>query len=85
MWGGSHFEPFEAGTWGELEVLDLREYLLNFVLFPDLTQGAATINEKNLQVEKDNATLEDKAEIDGEMYVYWIISSQMIMFCLYRF
>ena len=45
------------------------KYLLNFVCFPDLTQGEATVDEKNLRVDKDNATLEDKAEIDGEMYV----------------
>ena len=79
MWGGSHFEPFEAGTWGELEVLDLREYLLNFVFFPDLTHGEATIYEKNLQVDGGNATLEDKAEINGEMYAFRCILSQMIM------
>ena len=35
--------------------------------FPDLTQGAATINEKNLQVEDTNATLKDKAEIWGNL------------------
>ena len=47
----------------------MRDYLLNFLCFTDLTQGEATINEKNLQVDKNYATLEDKTEIDGEMYV----------------
>ena len=51
-------------------MLPLREYLLNFLCFPDLTQGKASIDKKNLQVEKDNAALEDRAEINGEMYVF---------------
>ena len=50
-------------------MLFLRDHLLNFVCFPDLTQGEATINKKNLRVEKDKATLEDKTEMSGEMYV----------------
>ena len=54
-------------------MLSFREYLMNFVFFPDLTQGEATIYEKNLQVDGDNATLEDKAEIFGEMYDFAII------------
>ena len=45
------------------------EYLMNICAFPDLTQGEATINKKNLRVEKDKATLEDKTEMSGEMYV----------------
>ena len=43
---------------------------MNFVSFPDLTQGEATIDEKNLWVDEDNAALEDKAEMNGEMYVF---------------
>ena len=49
-------------------MLFFREYLLNCLYFPDLTQGRASVDEKNLQVE-DIATLEDKAEMNGEMYV----------------
>ena len=60
-------------------MLSLWEYLLNSMCFPDLTQGKATIDEKNLRVVKDNATLEDKAEINGEMYAFICILSQMIM------
>jgi hypothetical protein len=40
------------------------EYLLNFACFPDLTQGKATIDKKS-----NNATLEEKVEINGEIYV----------------
>ena len=39
--------------------------------FPDLTQGEAAINEKNPQAEGNNATLDVKAEINGEMYVLY--------------
>ena len=49
-------------------MLSVNGYLLNFVYFPDLTQGKAAIDKKNLRVE-GNATLEDKAEMNGEMYV----------------
>ena len=59
-------------------MLFLLEYLLNFMCFPDLTPGKATIDEKNLRVGNKKATLEDKAEIDGEMYVVFNILSQMI-------
>lgn len=54
-------------------MLPLKDYLLKFMCFPDLTQGAATINKNNLKVEDINVTLEDKAEINGEMYVFCII------------
>ena len=70
---------------GEIGVLLLRKYLLNFVCIPNLTQGAATIDVKKLQVENDNATLEDRAEINGEMYVYIFILSQMFMIYHHRF
>ena len=39
------------------------------LIFPDLTQGKAVNNEKNLPVEDNDATLEDEAKINGEMYV----------------
>ena len=38
--------------------------------FPDLAQGEATFNEKNLPVDVKKATLVDKAKINGEMYVF---------------
>ena len=70
---------------GGIGVLSLREYLLNCLCFPDLTQSEATIYEKILQVDKDKATLEGKAEINGEMWVFEICLSQMIMFCHFKF
>ena len=42
---------------------------VELLCFPDLTQGEAAINEKNPQVEGNDATLDVKAEINGEMYV----------------
>ena len=58
----------------------MKEHLLNFMCFPDLTQGEATINEKNLLVEKDTATLEDKAEIKRiDDLIEWIeVKSSLI-------
>ena len=47
-------------------------------IFPDLTQGKAVINQKNLPVEINNATFEEEAEINGEMYVLFYTLSQMI-------
>ena len=58
---------------------------VELLCFPDLTQGEAAVNEKNLQVEKNVATLEGKAKINGEMYVIVLILSQMIMIYHLRF
>ena len=38
--------------------------------FPDLAQGKADINKKNLRVEVNDATLEEEAKIHEEMYVF---------------
>ena len=62
-----------------------RKYLLTLFLFPDLTQGEAVINKKSLQVEINLATLEEEAEVNGEMYVCVFILSQMIMIYHLRF
>ena len=35
----------------------LMDYLMNISAFPDLTQGEATINKKNLSVDAKKATL----------------------------
>ena len=48
MWSGSHLRSLEAGTWGELGVLPFEGYFLNFCWFPDLTQGKAAIDKKEL-------------------------------------
>ena len=71
MWDGSHFEPFEAGTLGKYECCPQRIFVEPSI-FTDLTQGVAVINEKNLPVEIHDATLEEEAEINGEMYVFCI-------------
>ena len=44
--------------------------MLSFVCIPDLTQGEETIDKKNLAVENNNATLEEKAEKIVEIYVF---------------
>ena len=46
------------------------DYLINTCDFPDLSQGEAIINEKNLPVDAKKATLVVQAKIDGEMYVF---------------
>ena len=58
---------------------------VELLCFPDLTQGEAAVNGKNLQVEKNDTTLEGKAKINGEMYVFVLILSQMIMFIITGF
>ena len=58
---------------------------VEILIFPDLTQGKAVINKKNLPVEDNDATLEDEAKINGEMYVTCVILSQMLMICHPRF
>ena len=45
--------------------------------FPDSTRNEAAIDEKILRVEGYKATLEVQAEINGEMYVFVIIVSQL--------
>ena len=40
-----------------------------FLPFPDLTQEAAAVDDENLCVDGDKATLEVEAETSGEMYV----------------
>ena len=40
-----------------------------FLPFPDLTQEAAAVDDENLCVDDDKATLEVEAETSGEMYV----------------
>ena len=42
---------------------------VEFLSFPDLTQGKADIKEKNLRVEVNDATLVEEAKIHEEMYV----------------
>ena len=37
--------------------------------FPDLTQEAAAVDDENLCIDNDKATLEVEAETNGEMYV----------------
>ena len=57
---------------GGIGVLSLMEYLMNLILpFPDLTQEAAAVDDENLCVDGDKATLEVEAETNGEMYVSW--------------
>ena len=46
----------------------MRDHLLNFVCFPDINQCEAANNKKNCPV-RIKATLEDRAEINGAMYV----------------
>ena len=45
----------------------LKNYLMNFCAFPDLTQGEAIINEENLPVDGRKAALVVQTEINGEM------------------
>jgi hypothetical protein len=66
-------------------VLSFFGIFVELLCFPDLTQGEAAINEKNPQVEGNDATLDVKAEINGEMYVLYYILSQMIMFIITGF
>ena len=47
-----------------------RRYLFRFVCVPDLTQGEENIDKKNLAVENNNATLEEKAEKIVEIHVF---------------
>ena len=56
---------------GVLAVVGIFVELLTF------PRGAA-INEKNLQVDDDKATVVVKAEITGEMYVVVVFLSQLI-------
>ena len=70
------------GGIGELSSVGIFVELLSF---PDLTQGEADVNKKNLQVENDDATLEEETKINGEMYVFALILSQMIMFIILGF
>jgi hypothetical protein len=66
-------------------VLYFFEIFVELLCFPDLTQGKAAVNEKNLRVEKNDAILEDEAKINGEMYVFFLILSHMIMIYHLRF
>ena len=55
------------------------------LIFPDLTQGKAVTNKKKLPVDDNDATLEEEAKINGEMYVTCTILLQMLMICHPRF
>ena len=69
MWIGSHFGTLDAELWGELECCLNGIFDELFVPFPDLTQEAAAVDEENLCVDSEKATLEVEAETNGEMYV----------------
>ena len=57
---------------------------MNICAFPDLAQGEATINKKNLPVDVKKATLVVEVEINGEMYVFFVmyLSQMMILFII---
>ena len=54
-----------GGNWGATFSGNIVETLT----FPDLTQGKAVNNKKKLPVDDNDATLEEEAKINGEMYV----------------
>ena len=70
-----------GGNWSAIYLWTFVEHLY----FPDLTQGKAVNNEENLPVEDNDATLEDEAKINGEMYVFVLFLSQMIIFVILGF
>ena len=76
-----HLKLGLGGYWGATFSGNIVETLI----IPDLTQGKAVNNKKNLWVEDNKATLEEEAEINGEMYAFCTILSQLITICHLRF
>ena len=70
-----HLKLGLGGQWGAT----FSGIIVEIVIFPDLTQGKAVTNKEKHPVDDNDATLEEEAKINGEMYVTCAILSQMII------